>query len=232
MLGGFAVVDVVMVIFALVITLIYTFRGFLKGIVQLFKTLIAFLIASMFGARVGDILYQRFFFNAIRNFVFQRVNGVYTGTVDSMNLEAVTERIPGFMMTEQVKANLASVDGSGEQMVNSITDAIASPAANTISGVVGYGLVFLAALIVLSLVAIILTKMIEKIKVLKAANTLLGALFGFLISFLVLCVFSSAVKALMGESDFYVNSQLMKYLGDSALLEKIRFLDVSKLIKL
>ena len=149
-----------------------------------------------------------------------------------MNLEAVTERIPGFMMTEQVKANLASVDGSGEQMVNSITDAIASPAANTISGVVGYGLVFLAALIVLSLVAIILTKMIEKIKVLKAANTLLGALFGFLISFLVLCVFSSAVKALMGESDFYVNSQLMKYLGDSALLEKIRFLDVSKLIKL
>ena len=49
MLGGFAVVDVVMVIFALVITLIYTFRGFLKGIVQLFKTLIAFLIASMFG---------------------------------------------------------------------------------------------------------------------------------------------------------------------------------------
>ena len=232
MLGGFAVVDVVMVIFALVITLIYTFRGFLKGIVQLFKTLIAFLIASMFGARVGDILYQRFFFNAIRNFVFQRVNGVYTGTVDSMNLEAVTERIPDFMMTEQVKANLASVDGSGEQMVNSITDAIASPAANTISGVVGYGLVFLAALIVLSLVAIILTKMIEKIKVLKAANTLLGALFGFLISFLVLCVFSSAVKALMGESDFYVNSQLMKYLGDSALLEKIRFLDVSKLIKL
>ena len=232
MLGGYALVDVIMIIFAVVITLTYTFRGFLKSVIQFFKTLIACYVAYLFGGRVGEFFCQRFFGSAIRNFVYERVNGIYAGTVDSVNVDAVTEKIPGFMMTEQVKANLASVDGSGEQLVNSITDAIATPAASSISGVVGYVVVFLAAAIVLSLAVLVLNTLIDKIKIFKTVNTILGAVFGLLLSFLVLCVFSSAVKALMGESDFYVSSQLMKYLGDSAFLEKIRFLDVSRLIKI
>ena len=86
-------------------------------------------------------------------------------------------------------------------------------------------------LIVLSIVACFLNAIIDKIKIFKLANTLLGALFGLVISFLVLCVFSSAVKALMGETDFYLSSKLMKFLGDSAFLEKIKFLDVHQFIQ-
>ena len=230
MLGGFAIVDIVMLIFAAVITISYAFRGFLKSVIQLFKTLLAFLTAYLLGSHVGKFLCQRFFGNAVRNFVFERVNGLYAGTVDSLNVDAVAEKLPGFMMTEQVKGELATIEGTGEQLVNSVTDAIATPTANVISNIVGYVGVFVVALIILSLVACLLTKLIEKITILKAVNTLLGAVFGILISFLVLCVFASVIKALMPESDFYVNSKLLKLLGDSAFLEKVHFLNVSKLI--
>lgn len=230
MLGGYAIVDVVMVAFFAIITLTYTFRGFLKGVIQLFKTLIAFVAAYLFGGRLGNLLCRQFFGERVRNFVFERVNALYAGTVESVNADAIAEKLPSFMMTEQVKAELAAVEGTGEQLVNSVTDAIATPTANAISNVVGYVLVFLAAAILLSLAAAILTKLVEKITVFKAVNTLLGMLFGALLAFSVLCVFSSAVKALMGESDFYVNSQLMKFLGDSGFLEKIKFLNVSKML--
>ena len=103
MLGGFAIVDIVMIIFVVVITLAYTFRGFLKSVVQLFKTVLAFVAAYLFGSRVGGWLCERFFGNTVRNFVFERVNGLYTGTVDSLNTDAIAEKIPDFMLTEKVK---------------------------------------------------------------------------------------------------------------------------------
>ncbi len=228
--GNFQIVDVVMIIFVLGITLLYMFRGFLKSAIQLFKTIASFGLAYLFGSRVGSLLSERFIGPAVRNFVFEKVNGLYTGTVESINVDAISGKIPEFMMTEQVKNEIVAASGSGEQMVQSVTDAIATPASNVIGGVCGYVLVFLVSLIVLSLLACLLTKLIEKITILKVVNTVLGAVFGFLISFLILCVFSSVIKTLMGESEFYLTSRLMKFLGDSALLEKIRFLDVSRLI--
>lgn len=231
MLGQYAIVDIVMLAFVVIITLTYTFRGFLKSVVQLVKTALAFAAAYLLGGRVGDFLCQRYFGAAVRNFVFDKVNGMYTGAADSLNLDSVTAQIPEFMLTEEVKNGITAAEGTGEQLINSVTDAIATPTANTLSGVIGYVGVFLVTLIVLSIVACFLNAIIDKIKIFKLANTLLGALFGLVISFLVLCVFSSAVKALMGETDFYLSSKLMKFLGDSAFLEKIKFLDVHQFIQ-
>ena len=230
MFGLNSTVDIIMIIFAVVITLSYTFRGFLKSVIQLFKTVMAFLLAYWFGGRAGDLLCRRFIGTAVRNFVFDKVNGVYGGTVESVNLDTISSKLPSFMLTEQVKNEIAAAQGSGEQLINSITDSIATPAANTISGIVGYVLVFLVSLIVLSFLACFLTKLIERITLFKVANMLLGALFGALVAFLILCVFSSVIKALMGETDFYLSSKLMKFLGDSAFLEKIKFLDVCRVI--
>ena len=190
MTGGFAIVDIVMLIFVAVIALSYAFRGFLKSAIQFFKTILAFVLAYFLGSRVGDFLCRQIFGKIVRNFVFERVNGLYEGSVDSLNVDAIVEKIPRFMMTEQVKAELSALEGSGDKLVNSITDSIATPTANVISTVVGYVGVFLVALLLLTLAACLLTRLIEKVSILKAVNTILGAVFGLLISFLILCVFS------------------------------------------
>jgi len=94
--------------------------------------------------------------------------------------------------------------------------------------IVGYVAVFLTTLILLWLVAILLTKTIEHIPLLGGLNSILGAVLGGVIAVTLLLIVASTVKALWGDTAFYTDSVILRFLGDSSLLEKMKFLDIGK----
>ena len=105
-----------------------------------------------------------------------------------------------------------------------------TPAATVISNILGYIGVFVISLVLLWVAAIVLTKLVERITFLHRINTALGALLGLLIAVTLLFVAASVIKFISAESELYTGSVIVKFFGDSALLEKLKFLNIGNLL--
>ena len=132
---------------------------------------------------------------------------------------------------KEVQAKIASAEGSGDVLVNSVTDAIASPITTAISNVIGYVLVFVIAFVGLWIVASILDKIVDHFTILSTVNTILGAVLGLIIATVLLFAVGSLANFFFAKQDFYVNSVLLKFFGESSILETIKILDIGALLK-
>lgn len=108
-----------------------------------------------------------------------------------------------------------------------VEDVVADPIATVISNVLGAVVVFIAAMIVLSIAAWFLTKLADKIPFVGALNHILGGVFGAVEATLTLLFLASVIKLFFGEMDVYGDSVIVKFLADSALLDAFSFLDVA-----
>ena len=95
--------------------------------------------------------------------------------------------------------------------------------------VLGYVAVFLVSILVLLIVAAILSKICEHIPIIGAVNRILGALLGLVIAFMTLAVIASIVKLLLEDADFYAESVVLNFFGESGVLDTLTFLDLSAL---
>ena len=98
------------------------------------------------------------------------------------------------------------------------------------SPILGYIVVFIGSLIVLSVLAYFLTKIIKHMGLLGRLNTLLGAVFGALMAVTILLVVASLLKHFFGDSTLYTDSVVVKFVGESLFLEKLSFLNIGKKI--
>ncbi len=224
------VVDIILAVIAVLFILIYAKRGFLKSLLHSLKNIFAFVAAYFFGGKLAAIFADAFLGTAVREAVFKKVSSLYADASNSLNMDEVTKSFPSFIMTDDVKAKLNAAEGTGDPLVNSVTDTIATPITTVISNVLGYIAVFIVALIVLSIVVAILNRIISHIAIFRFANTLLGALLGVVIAMLVLFIISSVIKFFAGDSDLYLNSAILKFFGDFKLPEALNFLDLHSLL--
>ncbi|MBR2020638.1 MAG: CvpA family protein [Clostridia bacterium] len=222
---GNVIVDLLFLIIGLLIVFICAKRGILKSAIHFCKTIFAFLIAYFLGGKLAALLADLWIGAGVRNAVYNTVNGVYQSTAGTMNAQDVIDSLPGFLMTEEMQAKLHAAEGSGEALVNSMTDSIATPITSLVSNILGYVLVFLLALVGLWILAAVLDKMVSHIPVLGKLNTVLGALLGLLIATAVLLALASLVKVFFANSPIYTESVFVKFLGDGALLKGLKFLD-------
>ena len=223
--------DILFLIIAVVITLVCAKKGFIKSVISFFKTILSFVLAYLLGGRFGAFLNEKLILKPVTEKVYNTINGVYTDATAGFNADKVVESLPSFMLNDEVKAKLADAEGTGEELVNTMTATVANPVATAISNVLGFVGVFVIAFIGLWLLSIIVTKLIERITLLKTANTLLGAVLGLLIAFTVLSVVASLIKLFFADDPIYTDSILVKFLGESALLKHIKFLDITNLLK-
>lgn len=93
---------------------------------------------------------------------------------------------------------------------------------------VGYVAVFLVTLILLWVVAYFLTEVIGNVGFLNGLNTLLGALLGAVVAATLILAIASVIKHFWGDTPFYTDSVILRFFGDSALLETMKFLDLGK----
>jgi transcription termination factor Rho len=81
------------------------------------------------------------------------------------------------------------------------------------------------------LVEAILDKIVDHISLLSTVNTVLGALVGVIITAVLLFAVGSVAKFFFAEQDFYLNSVLLKFFGESSILETLKILDIGSLLK-
>ena len=227
-MGHFLLDFAFLLVFALFI-LLYAKRGLIKSAIHFFKTLLAIVAAYLFGGKLGALLCNGFVGNGVRGFVYDKIQAMYASAAGNLSAEEILQAFPSFLRTESVRAALAAGEGSGEMAVQSATDAISTPIASAISNVLGYIGVFLIALAVLWIVAAILTKIVEKITILDLVNTILGGVFGFVMALVILFAVASVIKLFWAQSPLYADSLLVKLLGESALLEKIKIFNLGAL---
>ncbi len=106
---------------------------------------------------------------------------------------------------------------------------VSLPIPSLLESVLGYVSVFLVSLLVLWLVAAILSKICERIPIIGAVNRLLGVLLGLLIAFMTLAAVASLVKLLFEDADFYAESVVLNFFGESGVLDTLAFLDLTAL---
>ena len=223
---GHIIADVLFLLVGVGLVLVCAKRGFLKSAIHFLKTILAFVFAYLFGSKLGQFLCDKFIGAAVRDWVYGKLEGLYSQAASSVNAESIAAEFPEFLLSDEVKANLSAAEGSGEQMLNSMTDSIATPAATVISNIIGYIGVFLISLVVLWIGAIVLTKLVERISLLHRLNTALGALLGLLIAVTLLFVAASVIKFISAESALYTESVVVKFFGEAVLLEKLKFLNI------
>ncbi|MBQ7347893.1 MAG: CvpA family protein [Clostridia bacterium] len=223
---GHMIADVIFLLVGIALIFACAKRGFLKSVVHFLKTILALVAAYFFGTKLGAFLCDKFIGGAVRDFVYDKLHTMYKNAAENFNAESIFTELPAFLKTEEIKAGITAAEGSGEQLVTSVTDSIASPIATVISNIFGYIGVFLITLVVLWIGAILLDKLIDHIGILDRLNTVLGAVLGFLIAIVLLFVAASVIKFFWAESAIYADSVIVKFFGESSLLEKIKFLDV------
>ncbi len=222
--------DILFLIATAVIVFVCVKRGFLKSVIHFLKTILAFVIAYFLGAPVGKFLCEKIFLPPVRNSIYEKVNSMYGEMTAGFEPQKIIDAMPSFAMTEDVKQKLLNVEGTGEELVNTVTDSITSPIATAVSNVVAYVGVFVIAFVGLWLLAIILTKMIENVSLLDKANKILGGVLGLLIALTTLAVIASLLKLFWANEPIYADTVFVKFLGDSSLLKVFKFLDITSLL--
>lgn len=227
---GHVIADILFLVVGVGLVLVCAKRGFLKSAIHFLKTVLAFVFAYLFGSKLGQFLCDKFIAAPVREWVYGKLEGLYTQAASSVNADAIAAEFPDFLLSDEIKANLSAAEGSGEELLNTMTDSIATPAATVISNILGYIGVFVISLVLLWVAAIILTKLVERITFLHRINTALGAVLGLLIAVTLLFVAASVIKFISAESELYTESVIVKFFGNSALLEKLKFLNIGNLL--
>ncbi len=226
------IIDFIFILVGLALILACAKRGLIKSAIHFCKTILAFVFAYLFGSKLGQLVCEKWILSPVRDWVYGKLEGLYAQAADGVSVESIASAFPDFVISDEVKASLQNANGSGEVLLNDMTDAIATPAATVISNVIGYVGVFLISIVLLSLAALLLTKLVEHISFLNTVNTVLGGVLGLLIALTLLFVAASAIKFVAGSTAWYTNSVIVKAFGDSKLLEGLKFLNIQELLHL
>ena len=141
----------------------------------------------------------------------------HESTAGSFNAESITEAIPKFLRSEELTEKLNSLEGSGAELADAMSQTVSDALSAVICAVVGAILMFLIAMLVLTIVYAILKAIRSKFKLLGIADGILGGVLGCMIAALALMLFGSLVKVFFGNSDAYNASKILKFFADATL---------------
>lgn len=222
--------DICALVIAAVIVFTCARKGFFLTILSFFKFLLSVLAAYFFGGKLGAVLGNAFINRSVYDSVYQKFNAVYVSASGSFSVDSIRNAIPKFLQTDDMMAKLNGLEGSGAELVESMSKTVADALSTVICTVVGAILMFLLAMLVLTVVYVVLKAIKSKFRLLGIADSVLGAVFGCLISCLVLMLVGSLVKLFFGSSDAYAASRVMRFFGDATMSDFFSWLNIDKWI--
>ncbi len=222
------IVDIIFLVAGISIVVIGVIRGFLGTVIHLLKYILAFVLAYFFGGLLADLLGEFIFSSPVKSFVYDSLYSVYSESPALFDVSHAIDALPSFLVGDSVREGLDAAQGTGEVLLQNMTDAVATPIISVVSNIFGYALSFLLALVGLWIAAVILTKLIDKIQLLGRLNRLLGFALGLVMSLLLLFAVSSIIRFFWGTTEFYHNTVIVRFFGDSSLLRLLAFLDIGR----
>lgn len=210
--------DLIAILIAVIVVIIFAKRGFIKSIFRFFRWIFAALMAYIFGSKLSDFFYNRLFYKNILKTLTEKIQALYDSATSSFSGEAVYEKLPFFLKTEEIRQKLAAIE-SGDDMVNAISETLAKPVATIVSNIVGYLLVFIVAFLAFWLVLILLDKIVKLTAFTRLINSLLGAVLGAALSFVILIMAVSVMRHFFSDTAVYANSFLIKWISEWKILQ-------------
>lgn len=223
--------DLLFIVLAIAFILLGVFRGFIKSVIRSAKLILAFVLAYFLGDKLGMLFKNTFIGNWVYGGVYDKVNGIFQNASSSVNTDELLAQFPDFIVSDELRQTIANSSSkeSGEALVESISTSIADPISSAISNVIGYVLVLILAFVGLTVAAWLLTKLVDKIAFVGIANRILGGVWGALTAVLLMIVVSSVIKLFFGNHEIYTSSVLVKFFGDSGILQVLGIFDVGNL---
>ena len=182
------IVDVLFVLIAGIFIAVGAKRGFIKSLIQSAKFLLAFGITYFVGPMAGQFVKDRFVFQPVYNWLTDKGVGA-------------AEKLPDFLRPDPATV--------GEGVLP-----FAESVATIISNLVGYVVVFVVSLILLTIVGWLLTKIADKIALLGVANRILGGVFGAVMGVVVLFIIACIIKFLDAKDAIYSQTVIVEFLGN------------------
>ena len=202
------ILDLIFIAIIAVFALVYWKRGFIQALFGALTTVASLILSFLFGPKLGDLLSERFFFEKLSDRINGVISPIITDTVDGLNLNRfmneASEGIGKFtdyiekygVSLSSLKEKFGSVTVGTEADIRALSDAIAKPAATTISRILGCVIVFIAALIVLWIAKFLLSALFE-LPGLKQINETFGALLGVVSGVAIVWLVCLAMSAIL-----------------------------------
>lgn len=178
------ILDVIIII-TLAIPIIQGFRkGFVKMVLRFGKFIVSCVCAGLFCKKLGVWLRDKW----IYQFVYDKINGIVEtevengATIDSIAQtlpEGLEETLSTFGVDVGTVAEELAV--SSETAIADFTVKVSSYVANIASVVVGFAILLVVSMIVLSIVGAVLNAIVTRIPVVKTINAWLGGAMGVLL---------------------------------------------------
>ncbi len=226
------ILDIAFILIAVIFIALGIWRGFIKSLIRSAKLILSIVLAALLGSYLGAFFKDAFVSNMVYTPVYSWIDSAYGAATENIDVEEILATIPEYALTDEVKASIESAasEESGTALVESVSHAIADPVADGISNVLGFVAVFLLSLIVLSILAWLLTKLADSLVILGAVNRILGGVWGAVTAFFLLVVIASIIKLLWANDPIYLDTAIVKLIGDSGILEALGFLDIGNII--
>ncbi len=174
-------------------------KGFVDTVMKLASFILAGIGAYLFYGIPADYMYSKFFLPKLTDMI---ENSILSGSTGMTLTELFNSKPAFFVDILNRYSTVGDVEGfynSGTEMtVTDISSFMAEPLARAIANILGFGLVFVALLLVLGLITVILDK-ICKLPVLKSANRLLGIVLGILLGLLFAWLIAAVIGGALPE---------------------------------
>ncbi len=224
--------DIAFVVIALIFVILGIWRGFIKSIIRSAKLILAVVAAFFLGSYLGLVFKDAFVDNMVYTPVHSWIDSAYGTAVENIDVDEILSTVPQYALTDEIRENIikATEESSGDELVETVSHAIADPVATGIANVFGYIAVFILAIILLSILAWLLTKLTDKLVILGVVNRLLGGVWGALTAVAFLVVLASIIKLFWSHDSVYLDTVIVKFIGESGILDALAFLNVGNLI--
>lgn len=214
-------------------------RGFVRAVMNLISTFASFVVAYVYTPKVAEFINGKFILTPIAEDIHTTLKSLARNTsTDLFDLDKLAVDVPAPLVNilDRYNVNLNEfldkirglVDCS-EETVYGYAEEIAVPTASAISSVLAFVGLFLVAVLVIKAITELLDY-IFMLPSLKAANTVLGVVFGVIEAASVACVLAMSLSILidvMGSidpelfgADVVERTMLCKHLKDIDLFSK------------
>lgn len=173
------ILDIAVVLFLLIFAIVGFKKGFLKGLVGLVGTVVAFIIAILCAAPLAEFVENNFgMTTGIANSIESALNGVEGFNVpltdEGLSTALSNLGLPGFL-SDMIISVVSQLSIEGDPTIAQVVaPVIAGFLATAICGVI----LFIVSAILLNLFAGLLSKVFDKIPVIGAINHILGLALG------------------------------------------------------
>lgn len=215
------IADLVFVLIGALIIWRCAHNGFIKCLFKFVRTALALVLAYFLVAPVAPVIAENFIEEPVYDFVFEKIDGIYSDAEESIDMESVVDKFPGFLVNEDTEEKLNELDSTGDELVVAVSEEITAPIVKIISCVLAFVISFILLFIVLSIILALLNSLICKIKLINTVNTVLGLIWGLVIAVILWTVVSSLMKGLFGGFDIYDSTIIIQFVGDLNLFEKL-----------